>query len=101
MKLLTSISFTQVFFYNYSFILVHRHIENHNIFSFKKKTVGISDIEKEVNSINLRKATTYNSIPPKNFKKSSKVSGSVLHKLFHNSIQKSEFPQNLKLDDIN
>ena len=33
-------------------------------------------------------------------KKSSKVSASVLHKLFNDSIEKSDFPQNLKLADI-
>ena len=33
-------------------------------------------------------------------KKSSKVPASVLHKLFNDSIEKSDFPQNLKLADI-
>ena len=32
--------------------------------------------------------------------KSSKVSASVLHELFNDSIEKSDFPQNLKLADI-
>ena len=51
--------------------------------------------------INPIKATTSNSIRPKILKKSSKVSASVLHnKLFNNSIEKSDFPQNLKLADI-
>ena len=49
---------------------------------FSFKTVDIGDIEKE-NSINPKKATTSNSIPPKIFKKSSKVSASVLHNLFN------------------
>ena len=31
---------------------------------------------------------------------SSKVSARVLHKLFNDSIEKSDFPQNLKLADI-
>ena len=74
------------------------HLKNHDIFSFK--TVEIGDIEKEINNINPKKATTSNSIPPKIFKKSSKVSASVLHKLFNDSTEKSYFPQNLKLADI-
>ena len=64
---------------------------------FSFKTVDIGDIEKE-NSINLKKATTSNSIPPKIFKKSSEVSPSVLHKMFNDSIEKSGCLQNLKLD---
>ena len=60
----------------------------------------VDDIEKEINNINPKKATTSNSIPPKILIKSSKVSDSVLHKLFNDSIEKSDFPQNLKLADI-
>ena len=55
---------------------------------------------KDINDINPTKATTSNSIPPKFLKKSSKVSASVLHKLFNDSIEKSDFLQNLKLADI-
>ena len=57
-------------------------------------------MEKEINNINPKKATTSNSIPPKILKKSSKVSARALHKLFNYSIEKSDFPQNLKLADI-
>ena len=67
---------------------------------FSFRTVEIGDIEKEINNINSKKATTSNSIPPKISKKSSKVSATVLHKLFNDSIEKSDFPQNLKLADI-
>ena len=81
-----------------SILLIQRHLKNHDIFSFK--TVKIGDIEKEINNINPKKATTGNSIPPKIFKNSSKVSASVLHNLFNDSIEKSDFPQNLKLADI-
>ena len=81
-----------------SILLIQKHLKNHNIFSFK--TVEIGDIEEEINNINPKKATTINSIPPKIFKKSSKVSASVLHKRFNDSIEKSDFPQNLKLADI-
>ena len=78
--------------------LIQRHLNNHDIFSFK--TVDIGDIQKEINNSNPKKATTSNSIPPKVLKKSSKVSLSALHKLFNDLIDKSDFPQNLKLADI-
>ena len=81
-----------------SILLIQKHLENHDIFSFK--TVDIGDIEKEINNINPKKAATSNSIPPKILKKSSKVSASVLHKLFNDLIEKSDFPQNSKLADI-
>ena len=79
-------------------LLIQKHLKNHDCFSFK--TVEIGDIEKEIKNINLKKATTSNSIPPKIFKKFSKVSASVLRKLFNDSIEKGDFPQNLKLADI-
>ena len=71
-----------------SILLIQKHLKNHDIFSFK--TVDIGDIVKEINNINPKKATTSNSIPPKILKKSSKVSASVLHKLFNDSIEKSD-----------
>ena len=81
-----------------SIFLIQKHLKNHDFFSFK--TVEIGDIEKEIKNINPKKATTSNSIPPKIFKKFSKVSASVLRKLFNDSIEKGDFPQNLKLADI-
>ena len=81
-----------------TYSLIQKHLNNHDIFSFK--TVDIGDIQKEINNSNPKKATTSNSIPPKVLKKSSKVSLSALHKLFNDLIEKSDFPQNLKLGDI-
>ena len=78
--------------------LTQKHLKKHDVFSFKRVEIG--DIEKEVNKINPKKAATSNSIPPKIFEKSSKISASALHKLFNDSIEKSDFPQNLKLADI-
>ena len=57
-----------------SILLIQKHLQNHNVFSFK--TVETGDIEKEHYH---KKATTSNSIPPKIFKTFSKVSASVLH----------------------
>ena len=50
---------------------------------FLFKTVKMGDIEKEINNINPKKATTNNTILPKNLKKSSKVSVSLLRELFN------------------
>ena len=66
-----------------SILLRQKHLENHDIFSFK--TVQISDIEKEINNTNPKKRTTTAFLLK--FKKSSKVSASVLHKLFYDSIK--------------
>ena len=55
--------------------LIQKHLKNHDVFPFK--TVEIGDIEKEIDNINPN--TTSNSIAPKIYKKSSKVSASVLH----------------------
>ena len=65
---------------------------------FPFKTVEMGDIEKKIN--NIKKATTDDRISFEILKKSSKVSASVLHKLFSDSTEKSGFPQNLKLVDI-
>ena len=79
-------------------LLIQKHLKNHDVFSFQ--TVETGNIEKEINNINPKKATTSNSIPPNILKTSAKVSASVLPKLFNYSIEKSDFPQNLKLADI-
>ena len=79
-------------------LLIQKHLKNHDVFSFE--TVEIGDTGKEVNNINPKKAITDYSISPKILQKSSKVLASVLHKLFNDSIEKSQFPQNLKLADL-
>ena len=81
-----------------SILLIQKQVENHNISLLK--TVEISDIKIEMNNVNANKAETNNSIPPKILEKSSKLSASALHKQFNDSIEKSEFPQNLDLADI-
>ena len=46
-----------------SILLTQKHLKNHDIFSFKTVEIGV--IEKEINNINPKKATTSNSILPK------------------------------------
>ena len=55
------------------------------------------DITDPKDKANLKKATINNSNPPKLQKKISKVPAVVLDKLFNDSIEKSGFPQNLKI----
>ena len=43
--------------------LKRKYLKNHDVFPFK--TVELGDIEKELNNINPKKATTSNRIPPK------------------------------------
>ena len=50
-----------------SILLIRKHLKNHDVFSFK--TVEIGDIEKEINNINPKTATTSNSIPLKGLPK--------------------------------
>ena len=80
-----------------SVFLIQEHLKNDNVFSFK--TVEIGDTEKEISNINPEKATSSNSIALNISKKSSKVSASILHKLFNDSTEKSKFPLNLKQAD--
>ena len=56
-------------------------------------------MQNEVELINLKKATTSDSIPPKILKISSEVSADALHSLFH-MLKTGKFPENLKLADI-
>ena len=81
-----------------SILLIQKHLRKKDVFSFK--AIEIGDIEKEMNNINPKKVAASNSIPPKILKQSSKVSASALHKLFNDSIEKGDLPQNLKLAGI-
>ena len=50
-------------------------------------------IEFNIKLLNLKKATTHNSIPPKILKSSSEAN--VLHRLFNETITKGIFPDNM------
>ena len=45
-----------------SILLIQKHLTDHDVFSFK--TVEIGDIEKEINTINHKKATTSKLVIP-------------------------------------
>ena len=55
-----------------SMVLIQKHLENHNIVSFK--TVEIGDTEKEINNIILRRQQLIKTFLQKSYKKSSRAS---------------------------
>ena len=57
-------------------------------------------MEKEVQLINPKKATTSDSIPPKILKINPEVSADALQSLFNDTSKTGNFPENLKLADI-
>ena len=57
-------------------------------------------MEKEIQNIDLQKATSKNFIPPKKLKISCNTSAKALHNIFNKCLIISNFPDNLKLADI-
>ena len=81
-----------------SALLIKSRLKSIPSFSFNK--VGLSEIEKELNLINPRKATTSNSIPPKLLKSTKTICYGTLKTIFNNCLIKAEFPNKLKLADV-
>ena len=80
-----------------SIFLIQKQFERSNIFSFK--TVEVSDIEKKLTTSTQKRQRILITFLLK-YKKSSKVSVSVLHKLFNKSIEK-KYKENDALDKKN
>ena len=57
-------------------------------------------MEKEIQNIDLKKATTKNTIPPKMLKVSCNTFVETLHNLFYECLITGKFPDKLKLADI-
>ena len=81
-----------------SVLLIKSRLKNTPSFSFN--TVVLSEIEKELNLINPRKATTLNVISPKLLKSTKTICSETLKTIFNNCIIKAEFPNDLKLADV-
>ena len=71
-----------------------------NIPSFSFIEVGLSEKKRELKLINLRKATTSTTIPPKRLKYTKTICSETLKTIFNNSLIKAEFPNELKLADV-
>ena len=81
-----------------SILLIKNKIGNEK--SFKFEAISVSDIEKEIKTINPKKATPSGNIPPKILKLSSDTTAITLQELFNESLSNCEFPDKLKLADI-
>ena len=68
------------------------------LFAFTEASV--SDIEKELSNLNVKKASTFKNITPKVLKASIESCSEVLTKLFNNTILTSNFPDKLKVADV-
>ena len=81
-----------------SVLLIKSTLKNIPSFSFNE--VGLAEIERELNLINPRKATTSNGIPPKLLKSTKTICSETLKTIFNNCLIKAEFPNELKLADV-
>ena len=77
-----------------SVLIIKNKILQENRLSFTE--VSKSEIEKELKNLNVKKATTHNSIPPKVLKASALVTAETLQQLFNDALNTGEFPSNLK-----
>ena len=81
-----------------SILLIKSKIGNEK--SFKFEAISVSDIEKEIKTINPRKATPSGNIPPKILKLSSDTTATTLQELFNELLSNCEFTEKMKLADI-
>ena len=81
-----------------SILLIKSKLENQKLFSFQP--ISKFDMEKEIQNIDLKKATTKNTIPPKILKIICNTSAETFHNLFSQFLITGNFPDNLKIADI-
>ena len=81
-----------------SILKIKEKFSNENIFLFSDVSLG--DIEQELKSLNVKKSGTFKNIPSKIFKDSISECSSFLLNLVNELIEKSEFPDELKLADV-
>ena len=81
-----------------SILLIQRKVANDSTFSFNE--ASLSDIEKELRSLNPKKAYTFKNIPPKIIKESREYCSDILEKLFNKTLSNKEFPDELKVADV-
>ena len=81
-----------------SIILIKNKITAPELFAFTEASV--SDIEKELSNLNVKKASAFKNVTPKVLKASIESCSEVLTKLFNNTILTSTFPDKLKVADV-
>ena len=79
-------------------MLIQSKVANDSTFSFNE--ASLSDIEKELRSLNPNKAYTFKNIPPKILKESREYCSDILQKLFNKTLSNKEFPDELKLAHV-
>ena len=79
-------------------LLIKSKLENQNLFSFQP--ILKFDMEEEIQNMDIKKATTKNTITHKILKISCNSSVETLHNLFNEYLITCYFPDNLKLADI-
>ena len=83
---------------HHSILLIQSKVANDRTFSFNE--ASLSDIEKELRTLNPNKAYTFKNIPPKILKESRECCSDFLQKLFSNTLSNTGFPDELKLVDV-
>ena len=81
-----------------SILLIKSKLENQK--SFLLQPISKFEMEKEIQNIDLKKATTKNTIPPKILKISCNTSVETLHNFFNECLITSNFPDDLKFANI-
>ena len=81
-----------------SILLIRSKVANDSTFSVNEPS--LSDIEKELRSLNHNKAYIFKNIPPKILKGSRECCSDILQKLCNNTLSNKEFPDELKLADV-
>ena len=79
-------------------LLIKGKLENQSLSSFQ--LISKFDMEKEIQNIDLKNATTKNIIPPKKLKVSCSTSAENIQNLINECLITCNFPGNLKLADI-
>ena len=79
-------------------VLKIREKVQHAPFSFEK--VELSDVEREFQNLNVKKATTFNNIPTKVLKQNSDICCPILLNIINQNIESGSFPEELKLADV-
>ena len=87
------------FKYHLSVKIIKENVSTESLFHFKE--ISVSDMTKELSSLNLKKAGTFRNIPTKMLRISSDIYNKVLQKIWNSEILREKcFLQNLKLADI-
>ena len=68
------------------------------LFNFSE--INLVELETELQQLNIKKANTLDSIPPKHLKQAAAVCGPVLLDLINESLRNGHFPNELKLADV-